>query len=73
MIFYVGQNLKFIICNSLILLFYVIYIILGLGYLFPYYYVLLMLFIVKLEFCVFPNCPRFYFVEVHSAPHESLN
>ena len=40
MIFYVGQNLKFIICNSLILLFYVIYVILGLGYLFPYYHVL---------------------------------
>jgi len=52
MIFYVGQNLKFIVCNSLILLFYVICVILGLGYLFPYYYVLLMLFIVKLEFCV---------------------
>ena len=33
----VGDNLQFNICNSLILVFYVIYIILGLGYLFPYF------------------------------------
>ena len=33
----VGDNLQFNICNSLILIFYVIYIILGLGYLFPYF------------------------------------
>ena len=33
----VGDNIQFNICNSLILVFYVIYIILGLGYLFPYF------------------------------------
>ena len=55
-LFDVGQNLQFSICNLLILAFYVIYVILGLGYLFQCFYLFLMLFS-QIRFCVFSKPP----------------